>query len=48
MNVSGPDHMRTFEYAVKINDKIYGKGKGKSKKIAEQVAAKNTLEMLSK
>lgn len=48
LNVSGPDHMRTFEYAVKINDKIYGKGKGKSKKIAEQVAAKNTLEMLSK
>ena len=43
---SGPDHMKTFESAVKIDGKIYGKGSGKSKKIAEQVAAEKTLKML--
>ncbi len=44
---SGPDHMKTFECAAKIDGKIYGKGKGKSKKIAEQVAAEKTLAMLA-
>ena len=47
LSVSGPDHQRTFEYAVKIDGKMYGKGTGRSKKLAEQVAAKETLEMLS-
>ena len=47
LSVSGPDHLRTFEYAVKIDGKMYGKGTGRSKKLAEQVAAKETLEMLS-
>ena len=44
---SGPDHMKVFECAAKIDGKIYGKGKGKSKKIAEQVAAEKTLAMLT-
>ncbi len=44
----GPDHMKTFECAVKINDKICGKGIGKSKKIAEQMAAQKALEKLEK
>lgn len=48
LSVSGPDHLRTFEYAVKIDGKFYGKGKGRSKKLAEQVAASETLEMLAK
>ena len=48
LSVTGPDHQRTFEYAVKIDGKMYGKGTGRSKKLAEQVAAKETLEMLSK
>lgn len=47
INVSGPDHNRTFEYAVDIDGKIYGKGIGKSKKSAEQMAAKETLKRLS-
>lgn len=41
---SGPDHMKTFEYAVKIDGKIFGKGMGKSKKLAEQMAAQKALE----
>ena len=45
---TGPDHMKTFECAAKIDGKIYGKGTGKSKKLAEQVAAEKTLIMLKK
>lgn len=47
LSVTGPDHMRTFECAVKVDGKILGKGKGRSKKLAEQVAAKKALEILS-
>ena len=43
---SGPDHMKTFLCGVKINGKIYGKGTGKTKKIAEQVAAGEALKIL--
>lgn len=35
----GEAHDKTFEVIVKINDIIYGKGRGKSKKEAEQKAA---------
>ena len=44
---TGPDHMKTFECAVKINGKICGKGTGKSKKIAEQMAAQKALAKLT-
>lgn len=44
---SGPDHMKTFEAAVKIDNKICGKGSGKTKKLAEQMAAKKALEKLN-
>ena len=44
----GPDHMKTFECAVKINGKICGKGTGRSKKIAEQMAAQKAMEKLNK
>ena len=47
ISVNGPDHNRTYEYAVDIDGKIYGSGIGKSKKSAEQMAAKETLELLS-
>lgn len=46
LNSSGPPHMPTFEYAVKIDDKIFGKGTGNSKKLAEQMAAKKALQKL--
>ena len=46
LSASGPPHMPTFEYAVKIDEKIFGKGTGNSKKLAEQMAAKKALQKL--
>ena len=39
VNESGEAHNKTFEVEVVINDIVYGKGIGKSKKEAEQKAA---------
>jgi len=39
----GPDHEKMFHVNVLINKQIVGTGAGKSKKIAEQDAAKNAL-----
>jgi ribonuclease III len=36
---TGPDHDRTFWIEVRIDSRIYGPGKGKNKKEAEQNAA---------
>ena len=35
----GPDHDKTFEYKASINGEVLSRGKGKSKKAAEQMAA---------
>ncbi len=43
---SGPDHQKTFEVTVEIEQKWYGGGRGYSKKIAEQRAAKQAVEQL--
>lgn len=43
LNEEGPAHNKTFTVAVKIDDIIYGKGIAKSKKEAEQEAAKDAL-----
>ncbi|MFQ5861998.1 MAG: ribonuclease III [Candidatus Brocadiales bacterium] len=43
----GPDHGKTFVVVVVINDTSYGQGKGKSKKEAEQLAAKETLNAIA-
>ena len=48
LDASGPDHMRTFKYAVKIDNKICGVGTGKTKKLAEQSAAQSALVMLNR
>lgn len=40
----GPAHDKTFTVQVMANQKIIGQGKGRSKKLAEQAAAKNALE----
>ena len=48
LNSSGPDHMKTFEAAVLINGKVFGSGVGRSKKSAEQEAARVALKKLGK
>lgn len=42
--VSGPDHARTFEVEVCVNNQIVGKGIGSSKQEAEKDAAKVALQ----
>jgi ribonuclease-3 len=39
----GPAHAKEFEVVVQIQENIHGRGNGKSKKEAEQAAAKSTL-----
>jgi ribonuclease-3 len=46
VNESGPGHNRTFEVKVLIGKKELGTGTGKSKKKAEQKAAKQALQEL--
>lgn len=41
---SGPEHDKQFEIELRLNDKKIGEGIGKSKKQAEQNAAKDALE----
>ncbi|MGE5473195.1 MAG: ribonuclease III [Ignavibacteriales bacterium] len=41
---SGPDHDKKFKVQVKCNEKVLGIGLGKSKKEAEQSAARDALE----
>ncbi len=42
----GPDHAKTFEMAVSLGSDILGEGSGKSKKEAEQAAARNALKRI--
>lgn len=44
----GPDHKKEFEVAVSIDGKRYASAQGKSKKQAQQEAAKIALDLLSK
>lgn len=43
---SGPDHSKTFAVEVCLNSNVIGRGQGKSKKEAEQMAAKEALELM--
>ena len=43
----GPDHDKIFHVAVKWQGETLGKGQGKSKKDAEQAAARHALQLLS-
>jgi len=43
----GPDHLKEFEVGVFIQDKEYAKAIGKSKKIAQQEAAKEAVTLLN-
>lgn len=42
----GPAHDRVFTCSVHLNSNVIGKGEGKSKKSAEQMAAKQALSLL--
>ena len=46
LSEDGPGHNKTFNVAVYIGDQIFGEGAGKSKKNAEQIAAKQALKKL--
>ena len=43
---SGPDHNKEFEAEVCLDSNVIGKGKGKSKKQAEQEAAREALQLM--
>lgn len=43
---SGPDHAKTFIVEVKLNSNVIGTGTGRSKKQAEQMAAKEALRLM--
>lgn len=43
---TGPDHDKRFEVEVHLNSNVIGKGIGKSKKGAEQEAAREALELM--
>ena len=45
---SGPDHAKVFEARVTINGQTAGTGTGRSKKEAEQAAARNALDEMKK
>ncbi len=44
---TGPDHQKLFEMEVWVNGRMSGRGTGRSKKEAEQRAAREALERLS-
>ena len=43
---SGPDHDKVFEIELRLNSNVLSRKTGKSKKAAEQMAAKEVLELL--
>jgi len=44
LKTSGPDHNKQFEVGVFINNELWGQGIGRSRKAAEQAAAKEALK----
>lgn len=48
LSESGPDHDKKFVMQVVIGERIYQGGSGKSKQAAQEDAAKNTLEMITR
>ncbi len=43
---TGPDHAKEFTVEVHLNSNVIGTGKGKSKKLAEQAAAREALQLM--
>ncbi len=48
INESGPDHNKVFECEALVGDRRIGEGKGRSKKEAEQTAARDAFERLKR
>lgn len=48
VDVSGPDHERSFKVSVRLGEKVYGTASGRSKKEAEQNAAKAACDAIEK
>lgn len=46
IEVAGPDHDRRFTIEVKVGDTVLGSGSGRSKKSAEEEAARSALDQL--
>jgi ribonuclease-3 len=46
LGAEGPDHAKVFEVEVRIKDQAYGSGKGPSKHIAAQEAARAALDAI--
>jgi len=46
IEATGPDHDRSFTIEVRVGDTVLGRGSGKSKKSAEEAAARSALEQL--
>ena len=44
---SGPDHAKTFAATVLVGGRVLGEGTGRSKKLAEQMAASAAHELLT-
>ena len=44
---SGPDHMKSFKVEARLNSNVIGRGEGRSKREAEQNAAREALELFS-
>ncbi len=44
----GPDHEKIFEVEVTIGEDVFARSTGRSKKEAEQAAARATLQMMAK
>lgn len=44
---SGPDHMKVFEVEAKLNSNVIGRGCGRSKREAEQNAAREALKLFN-
>lgn len=44
---SGPDHMKTFMVEARLNSNVIGRGEGRSKREAEQNAAREALALFS-
>ncbi|MCI9529084.1 MAG: ribonuclease III, partial [Angelakisella sp.] len=43
---NGPDHDKHFAVEVRLNSNVIGRGESRSKKGAEQLAAKEALELM--